>query len=164
MRKTVFKADQDSLDVTMERVFAATPDRVYAAYTQPDLIAHWWGPRAFTVRAVEMDVRPGGRWQIDLESPDGAVSSFHGYYHECRAAQLLVHTLEYSGMAGDVLLDTVRFVPEGQSTRVIAQSLFQTQRARQAMLKSGAEEGGTDGWDRLEEIVTRQGEKDDAQG
>ena len=48
-------------EIHIERVFDAPRDRVFAAYTDPELIPEWWGPRGTTTVVDEMDVRPGRR-------------------------------------------------------------------------------------------------------
>ena len=47
---------------TMERIFNAPRDIVWKAWTEPERIAQWWGPRGFTTTVKEMNVTPGGTW------------------------------------------------------------------------------------------------------
>ena len=47
-------------EIVTERVFEARRERVFAAYTDPELIPEWWGPRGVTTTVDQMDLRPGG--------------------------------------------------------------------------------------------------------
>ena len=59
----------DALRVT--RTIPASPDRVYRAWTTPEEVRQWWGrTEGFTVTDVEMDVRVGGRWRVEMRGFD----------------------------------------------------------------------------------------------
>ena len=66
----------------------------------------------------------------------------------------IVRTFEFEGMPGHVLLETVTFEEVGGSTRVVAQSVFQSVEARDGMVQSGAEAGAVESWDRLEALLS----------
>ena len=56
--------------VRLQRTFAATPDRVYRAWLDPELLRRWLAPAALSVRDVEVDERVGGHhrtWQLDAD-------------------------------------------------------------------------------------------------
>ncbi len=55
-----------------ERLLAATPRQVFAAFSQPDRLARWWGPKGFTNTFSHFDFTPGGRWIFVMHAPDGA--------------------------------------------------------------------------------------------
>ncbi|PZF83818.1 SRPBCC family protein [Jiangella anatolica] len=59
------------MDLTVTREYDAPPDRVWAALTEPALVARWWGPAGFTAPVARMDVRPGGVSLVSMRSPDG---------------------------------------------------------------------------------------------
>ena len=54
------------------RVFAASREAVWAAFSDPVRLAQWWGPKGFTNTMHEFDLRPGGCWRSTLHAPDGA--------------------------------------------------------------------------------------------
>ena len=68
--------------VRIERVYDAPRELVFRAYTDPTLIAKWWGPAYLTTTVEKMDVRPGGAWRYVQRDPDGNVYGFHGEYRE----------------------------------------------------------------------------------
>lgn len=59
-------------DLVSSVLLDATPERVFAAYADPALLARWWGPEGFTSTFHEFDFREGCRWRFDLHGPDGA--------------------------------------------------------------------------------------------
>lgn len=58
-------------EVVSTRVFAAPRELVFEAFSNPDHLVHWWGPKGFTNRFSEFDLRPGGRWRFVMHGPDG---------------------------------------------------------------------------------------------
>lgn len=70
--------------LTLKRRIDAIPEKVFAAWTDPEKIAHWFGPsqvKAGSVRA-EIDLRVGGRYRISFESGDGEYFQVDGVYRE----------------------------------------------------------------------------------
>ncbi|MFT4188250.1 MAG: SRPBCC domain-containing protein [Aeromicrobium sp.] len=58
-------------DLELSRVMATTPERIWAAWNDPDAIARWWGPDGFTSTVRALDVRDGGRFDVVMRGPDG---------------------------------------------------------------------------------------------
>lgn len=96
-------------EIVMTRVFHAPRELVFKAYTDPDLIPQWWGPRRFITTVDKMDVRPGGAWRYLQRGPDGNEYGFNGVYRELVPPERLVSTFEFEGMPGHVVLDTATF-------------------------------------------------------
>lgn len=63
--------DDHPLDLVLERIVSAEPDRVWRALTEPDLIARWFAPEPWSVARVAVDLRPGGEFTVVMASPDG---------------------------------------------------------------------------------------------
>jgi uncharacterized protein YndB with AHSA1/START domain len=153
---TVMSTPSDR-EILSERVFEAPRERVFALYTDPQLIPQWWGPRGLTGTVDEMDVRPGGRWRFVLRDPDGEEIGFKGVYREVTAPERIVQTFEWEGMPGHVIVETAVFEDLGGRTKVSTTSLFHTAEERDGMLASGMETGLTETHDRLAELLARQG-------
>lgn len=58
-------------DILSTRFFAVTRDRLFAAFSQPDQLVHWWGPNGFTNTFEEFDLRVDGMWRFTMHAPDG---------------------------------------------------------------------------------------------
>src|SRR5262245_65569471 len=58
-------------EIVTTRLVDAPPDRVFDAWTDPEQIVQWWGPRGFTTTTSTMEARPGGVWRFVMHGPDG---------------------------------------------------------------------------------------------
>jgi uncharacterized protein YndB with AHSA1/START domain len=63
--------DAGKRDLVVTRLFDAPPERVWQAWTEPEQVMRWWGPRGFTAPIARMDVREGGTSLVCMRSPDG---------------------------------------------------------------------------------------------
>ncbi|QEC49500.1 polyketide cyclase [Baekduia soli] len=143
-------------EIHIERVFDAPRDRVFAVYTDPQLIPEWWGPRSMTTRVDRMDVRPGGSWRFVAIGCDGAETAFRGTYREVTPPERIVQTFEWEGMPGHVSVETATFEDLGDRTRVTTVSVFHTVQERDGMLGSGMASGVDETYQRLDEVLARQ--------
>jgi uncharacterized protein YndB with AHSA1/START domain len=142
-------------EIQIERVFGAPRDRVFALYTDPQLIPAWWGPRDTTAVVDEMDVRPGGSWRFVIRDSDGSETAFRGCYREVTSPDRIVQTFEWEGMPGHVSVETATFEDLGDRTKVTTTSLFHTTEERDGMLSSGMEQGLNETYARFDELLAR---------
>lgn len=141
-------------EVYIERVFEAPPERVFAAFTDPELIPQWWGPRNTTTTVEEMDVRPGGTWRFIHGMDDGSETAFRGVYREITPPARLVQTFEWEGMPGHVCVETTEFEDLGEGrTKIASTTIFHATEERDAMLESGMEGGMNESFERLDELL-----------
>jgi uncharacterized protein YndB with AHSA1/START domain len=142
-------------EIRIERIFEAPRDRVFAVYTDPELIPEWWGLRDSTTIVDKMDVRTGGDWRFISRDSDGNETAFRGSYREISPPERVVQTFEWEGMAGYVCLETATFEDLGDRTKVVTTSLFYTTEERDGMLGSGMEYGLNQTYARLDELLAR---------
>ncbi|MBZ0294063.1 MAG: SRPBCC family protein [Anaerolineae bacterium] len=140
-------------EIRMSREFDAPRELVFKAFTDPELIPRWWGPGDLTTVVDQMDVRKGGIWRYVQRDADGNEFAFNGVYHTITASEQLVFTFEFEGMPGHVLLETVALEEYNGKTLLMDTSVFQSVEDRDGMLQSGMEEGATQSWDRLVELL-----------
>ena len=80
-------------DLVIERTFAAAQARVFEAWTSPEVLRRWWGAGPdWTSPAVEIDLRPGGRYRLSMQDPSGVVRSVGGEYVEIDPPRRLAYT------------------------------------------------------------------------
>ena len=84
------EAISESLEI--DRVFHAPIERVFDAWTNPQLLAQWFGPENFEVMEVEADCRPGGKYSIIIVSPDNQNIKHFGEYLEVKKPNKLIFT------------------------------------------------------------------------
>lgn len=142
-------------EIRVERVFDAPRDRVFAVYTDPQLIPGWWGPRGTRTTVDRMNVRSGGDWRFVMHADDGSETAFRGTYREITPPERIVQTFEWEGMPGHVCVETATFEDLGERTRVTTTSLFHTPEERDGMLASGMEGGLHETYARLDEVLAR---------
>ena len=140
-------------EIVMQRVFNAPRELVFKAYTDPNLIPKWWGPRRYTTTVDKMDVKVGGVWRFVQRDVAGNEYAFNGEYREIAPPKRLSYTFEFEGMPGHVLLETVTFEEHDGQTKVTVTSLFRSAEDRDGMLQSGMEQGANESQDRLAELL-----------
>jgi uncharacterized protein YndB with AHSA1/START domain len=84
--------------LTLVRHYRATPERVWAAWTDPGLVVQWFGPDAGPVHDAKMDVREGGRYQVSFSTLDGERHTCLGTYLEVVPHERLAFTWEWITM------------------------------------------------------------------
>jgi len=62
---------EEKKEVVFSRIFDAKPERVWQVWTEPSLLAQWWGPRNVNIPECEVDLRVGGRIYIVMEAGEG---------------------------------------------------------------------------------------------
>ena len=97
--------------VTLMRRIKASPARVWAAITQPELMLQWWGPDAGPTLSVVADVRPGGRFSVVFRLLNGDEHNPTGLYREVIPERKLVFTWNLPGALEPESLVTFRLEP-----------------------------------------------------
>jgi uncharacterized protein YndB with AHSA1/START domain len=142
-------------EIRVERVFAAPVARVWQAYTDPALIAQWWG-RGNKITIERMEVERGGHWRFVEHGPEGD-NGFEGRYREVTPQERIVQTFEWDGMPGHVVVETAEFTDLGDGrTQVTTTSLFHTAEERDGMLSSGMEIGLNESYAALDALLAQQ--------
>ena len=150
--QTAIEADPKLPVIRMTRDFAATPEQLFRAHTDPTLFAQWIGPNSLETRIEEWDARSGGSWRF-VSTRDGEEHAFRGCFHEVRPDRI-VQTFTYEGDPDGVALETLWFEDLGSGrTRLRTQSLVDSFESRDAWLKSGMEAGVSEGYAKLEEML-----------
>jgi uncharacterized protein YndB with AHSA1/START domain len=122
--------------LVLARVFAARRPLVFEAWTKPEHIAKWWGPRGFSLPSCEMDLRPGGVFRFVMRGPDGLDYPFEGTYDEVeRPARLVFRGTIHEGVH---VVTTVTFEDRGAETLVTVAQTYSAE--------SDATRGAAEGW------------------
>ena len=139
-------------EIVIERIFDAPRDRVWRAFTDPKLVAQWWG-RGNKLVVERMEVERGGRWRFVEHSPEG-VHGFEGRYREVTPKERVVQTFEWDGMPGHVIVETMVLEDLGDGrTKVTNTSLFHTTEERDGMKNAGMEQGLNESYAALDRVL-----------
>jgi uncharacterized protein YndB with AHSA1/START domain len=139
-------------EIRIERIFNAPRPLVWRAFTDPKLVAQWWG-RGNRLVVERMEFERGGHWRYVEHAPDG-VHGFEGRYREIIPEERIVFTFEWDGMPGYVCIETANFeeLPDGR-TRVVNLTLFHTKEERDGMLSLGMETGLSQSYAALDRLL-----------
>ena len=119
----------DLQEFVITRVFDAPRDLVWKAFTEPQRMKEWWGPKGVTITKSEMDLRPGGSYHYAMRTPDGNTMWGKFVYREITPPSRMVFVNSFSDEAGGVtrhpmaptwpleMLSVFSFEEEGGKTR-----------------------------------------------
>lgn len=139
-------------EIRIERIYNATRERVWRAFTDPALVAQWWG-RGNRLVIERMELKKGGHWRYVEHGPEG-VHGFEGRYREVTPPERLVHTFEWDGMPAYVFIETHTLEDLGDGrTRVVTTLLAHTTAERDGMLGSGMEKGFNESMAALDRVL-----------
>lgn len=150
--QTVIEADPEVPIIRITRDFAASPEQVLRAHTDPDLFTRWNGPDSVDTRIDYWDARSGGSWRY-VGRRGAEEFGFHGCFHEI-GPDRIVQTFTFEGMPDSVSLQTLHVEDLGSGrTRLHAQSLVASFAERDGWLASGMEVGVNEGYAALDRLV-----------
>ncbi|RIK41585.1 MAG: ATPase [Chloroflexi bacterium] len=141
--------------MTLTRYISAPRELVFEAWTNPEHLLHWWGPRGFRNTFHEFDMRPGGVWRFTMHGPDGVGYANHVVFGEVVEPESITysHHAEH-GTAVELFDVRVLFAAENSGTRLTLEMTFPTPEALRAAVEDiGAIEGGHSTLERLAEYV-----------
>lgn len=140
--------------VDVVREFDAPAEAVWRAWTEPELVSRWLGPRGYRMDIEMWSLVTGGRYRYVHTDGDGNDFTCNGVVHRAEPAQTLIQTFEYEGVPGVVSIDTLHFEDLGHGRcRTVGRSVFPTLEARDGMIESGMERGMTEGYEQLDEVL-----------
>lgn len=114
----------------IERIVDAPRERAWQAWTEPERLKQWWGPKGFKVHTCKVDLRPGGIFHYGMQAPDGAEIWGRFVYREIVAPERLVFIVSFSDKYAGVtrhpwspswplhMLSTVSLDAQGKKTRL----------------------------------------------
>ncbi len=145
-------------EVVFTRIYDAPRTLVWAAWTEPEHLAKWWGPEGFTNPVCQLDLRPGGALRIVMRAPDGAEYPMSGFFREIIAPCRLVFTTVAEDRDGNPQLEglaTAEFVELGGKTQVTVRASAVGLVVVAAWMLEGMEEGWKQSLVRLERLLAR---------
>src|SRR5437773_7159308 len=139
-------------EIVMTRVFDAPRRLVFEAFSKPELLKRWFGPRGWSLVVCKVDFKVGGGFRFVLRGPDGRQMGMRGVYREIVPPERSVHMESYDDYPGESQV-TAAFVEQGGKTTLNATVLYLSRVARAAVTKSGMEHGAAESYDKLAELL-----------
>jgi uncharacterized protein YndB with AHSA1/START domain len=145
--------------VVITRVFDASRELVWRAWTEPQHMAKWFGPEDFTIPTCELDVRIGGVLRLTMRAPDGQDYPMKGVFREVVKPERLVFTNIAIDKDGNHLLEgvtTVTFEDIGGKTKMTLDAHAVGLVPQAPSMLAGMEAGWTGSFDKLAAALGRQ--------
>lgn len=157
---------QSEREIVITRIFNAPRELVFKAWTTPEHIAQWWGPKGFTTRVTELDLRPGGKSRYVMISPDGTEYPVKGVFREIVPPERIVTSDEFDeGFEKVVNADlpkgmvlTAVFEDLGPKTKLTLRIVHESVEDRKKHEEMGVIEGWNSSFDCLDEFLAKPAE------
>jgi uncharacterized protein YndB with AHSA1/START domain len=140
-------------EIVMTRVFNAPRNMVFDAFTKPELLKRWFGPRGWTLGVADVDFRVGGGFRFMLRGPDGKEMGMRGEYRELVPPEKSVHMESYDDYPGESQVTGI-FQEVNSKTTLTVTVLYDSKEVRDAVLQSGMDHGAAESYDRLSELLS----------
>lgn len=103
MNREALAAPPPGSILVIQREFPAPRAKVWMAWTTPELIARWWGPRGYTTPVARVSLRVGGSYLFCMRSPEGKDIWSTGFFHDIAPLERLVATDSFADENGNVV-------------------------------------------------------------
>jgi uncharacterized protein YndB with AHSA1/START domain len=111
-------AESYQATLVVRRIIRASPEKLFAAWTEPDQLTQWWGPEGVSCAGAEIDLRPGGKYRIANRFPDGALLWITGVFEIVERPHRLAYTWQLELPSASIERVSVQFEPHGAGTQV----------------------------------------------
>ncbi len=142
MSKTQLIAEPGQQNFKIIREFSAPREKVFKAFTTPELYVQWFLPPEFNMKIQKMDVKSGGSFLHSHTQAGAGLFQFYGVYHEVIESEIIYKTSEFLGLpfkTRPVLELTTFEAIDDLSTRVIIESVCASVTERDGMISAGME-------------------------
>jgi uncharacterized protein YndB with AHSA1/START domain len=149
-------AKNKSNEIRIIRMFDAPVKTVWDAWTDPEQVAQWWGPRGFTLTTHSKDLRPGGSWRYTMHGPDGVDYPNKTQYLQIEKYAKLVYDHGGNDDRPALFRVTVLFSEVQGKTKMDMSMTLPTPDAAEEIRKFIKKAGGDSTWDRLAEYLEKE--------
>ncbi|MDZ8029245.1 MAG: SRPBCC family protein [Nostoc sp. DedQUE01] len=164
LEKNDSTSSESERKIVITRVFNAPRELVFKAWTEPKHIAQWWGPKGFTTRVTELDLRPGGRSRYVMISPDGTEYPVKGVFREIVPPERIVTTDEFDEGFEQVInaelpqgmVITAIFEDVDGKTKLTLEIVHESASDRRKHEEMGVVAGWNSSFDCLDEFLAKQ--------
>lgn len=157
--ETKVTAEAGKQELFIVREFDAPRELVFEAFTKPELMVKWIGPKEMKMTIDYYEPKSGGKYRYIHTDAKGNNYAFNGVIHEITAPERAIQTFEFEGMPtrGHVSMDIAQFETlPGNRTRLTIQSVFRSVVDRDGMVAAGMERGISEGFEKLDQLLVNQ--------
>lgn len=146
-------SDIEKRTITIKRTFQAPRDLVWEAWTQPEHIVHWWGPKGMDLNIKKHEFSVDGEWEYTMMMPDGREFLSFGKYSRIEVPQLIETSANFIPMTEGVTL-VATFIDVGEQTEFIFKVIHPTEEYCKQQEDMGIYNGWGSVFDRLGTLLT----------
>ncbi|RYZ99965.1 MAG: SRPBCC domain-containing protein [Sphingobacteriaceae bacterium] len=160
--ETVFSKDTANKKLNIVREFDASPEQVWKAWTESELLDQWWGPKPYRAITKTMDFKEGGYRLYSMVGPAGDTTWCIERYKTIEPQHLLINTAEFCDEQGNQqgnfpVSDWKKaFNGTESATTVTIEITFDSEADMESLIQMGFKEGFTMGLNQLEDLLTEK--------
>lgn len=157
-----FTVDKENKRINVKREFAASPDKVWAAWTQKELLDQWWAPKPWKAETKILDFNPGGKWIYAMVSPEGEKHWSLATYDSIENQKNFAGLSAFSDENGTINTEMPQsnwsnsFSGKGEHTLVDINIQYDKLEDLEAEIEMGFKEGFAMGLSNLDELLASQ--------
>lgn len=148
--------NKNSNELHIKRIYDAPLTVVWDAWTDPEQVAQWWGPRGFSITTHSKDLKTGGHWHYTMHGPDGTDYPNKTTYLEVEKYKRLVYDHGANDTQPALFRVQVIFTEQDNQTHMDMTMMVDSPEAMQQIKKIIKEANGNSTWDRLGEYVEKE--------
>jgi uncharacterized protein YndB with AHSA1/START domain len=155
----VFEKDLGAKKIHVVREFNAPIEKVWKAWTEPELLEKWWGPKPWTAITKSMDFTVGGAWLYYMAGPSDQKHWSHVRFTAIEHGTRFAADAVFSDENGTIPPGAAvghwdnKFIALGDKTKVVVDLSFDDESTMKMMVEMGFEGGFTMGLNQLEELL-----------
>ncbi len=159
--ETVYTQDVANKKMTVVREFAAPIERVWAAWTQAELLDKWWAPKPWKAETKSMNFKEGGMWLYSMVGPNGERHWAAKEYKTIHAPKSFTSEDAFTDEHGKKNADFApnfwgsQFQPSPVGTKVTVEIIYKNEEEMQKQINMGFKEGFAMGHDNLDELLAK---------
>ena len=153
-------------ELVIERIFDAPRELVWKAWTEPEALVRWWGPKAFTTPICKTDLRVGGAFLYCMRSPEGKDYWGAGVYREIAPPERIVYTDSFADEKGNVVPATYYGMSEDIALEMLVTVTFEEHEGKTKLTlrhagipagadRDGAQQGWSESFEKLAEYLAK---------
>lgn len=147
--------DLNNRTLTIEKTFNAPLKLVWEAWSQPEHIAQWWGPKGMETKVIEHEFKVGGHWKYVMKMPNGGEFITEGIYSEIIEHEKIVSSADFKPMTEGVEIQAL-FEADGNKTKFTFKVVHKTAAYCRQQEQMGFFNGWGSTFDRLNDFVDGQ--------
>jgi uncharacterized protein YndB with AHSA1/START domain len=158
-KETIYTKDQENKKLKVTREFDGPLDKVWAAWTESEILDQWWAPRPWKAFTVSMDFKPGGKWLYYMQGPDNSRHYCRVDFKSITPGKQFVSEAAFCDENGNINKDMpimywkVDFNKSGDETKVDVELSFNTIEEMNKIIEMGFKEGFAMGLNQLDELL-----------